>query len=109
MAGLEAARRRRASRLHPVRLAIFTLFCMVLSGFAGAAAYFFPVVVAGVGQTGQTVVVPPSNSPGLKVTPTPATSPGAPFTLLLLGSDDDGKNKSPLTQSMILVRVDPAS
>src|SRR5207245_4730800 len=26
-----------------------------------------------------------------------------------LGSDDDGKNKSPLTQSMILVRVDPAS
>ena len=100
------ARRRRASRLHPVRLLSLTLFCLLLSGTAGAAAYFLPVVVAGVGQTGQTVVVPPSNSPGVKATPTPST---APFTVLLLGSDDDGKNKSPLTQSMILVRVEPAT
>jgi LCP family protein required for cell wall assembly len=92
-----------------VRLVILTLFCLLLSGTAGAAAYFLPVVVAGVGQTGQTVVVPPSNSPGVKATPIPAAAPGAPFTVLLLGSDDDGKNKSPLTQSMILVRVDPAS
>jgi LCP family protein required for cell wall assembly len=29
--------------------------------------------------------------------------------VLLLGSDDDGKNRSPLTQSMILVRVEPAT
>jgi LCP family protein required for cell wall assembly len=92
-----------------VRLVTLTLFCLLLSGTAGAAAYFLPVVVAGVGQTGQTVVVPPSNSPGAKVTPTPTAAPGAPFTVLLLGSDDDGKNKSPLTQSMILVRVDPAN
>jgi LCP family protein required for cell wall assembly len=92
-----------------VRLVILTLFCLLLSGTAGAAAYFFPVVVAGVGQTGQTVIVPPSNSPGAKATLIPAASPGAPFTVLLLGSDDDGKNKSPLTQSMILVRVDPAT
>jgi LCP family protein required for cell wall assembly len=91
-----------------VRLVVLTLFCLLLSGTAGVAAYFFPVVVAGVGQTGQTVVVPPSNSPGVKATPTPAAAPGAPFTVLLLGSDDDGKNKLPLTQSMILVRVDPA-
>jgi LCP family protein required for cell wall assembly len=109
MEGRVPARRRRASRLHPVRLVILTLFCLLLSGTAGAAAYFFPVVVAGVGQTGQTVIVPPSNSPGVKATPTPSAAPGAPFTVLLLGSDDDGKNKSPLTQSMILVRVDPAS
>ena len=109
MAGQALARRRRASRLHPVRLVALTLFCLLLSGFAGAAAYFFPVVVAGVGQTGQVVVVPPSNSPGVKATPTPAAAPGAPFTVLLLGSDDDGKNQSPLTQSMILVRVDPSS
>jgi LCP family protein required for cell wall assembly len=69
------------------------------------------VVVAGVGQTGQTVVVPPSISPGAKVTPTPSTAPGAPFTVLLLGSDDDSKFNADhvLTQSMILVRVDPAS
>src|SRR5438445_2549785 len=103
------ARRRRASRLHPVRLLSLTLFCLLLSGTGGAAAYFLPVVVAGVGQTGQTVVVPPSNSPGAQATPTPSTASGAPFTVLLLGSDDDGKNKSPLTQSMILVRVEPAT
>jgi len=109
MTGQGPARRRRASRLHPVRIAVLTLFCLLLSGTAGAAAYFFPVVVAGVGQTGQTVVVPPSRSQGTASTPMPSAAPGAPFTVLLLGSDDDGKNKSPLTQSMILVRVDPAS
>jgi LCP family protein required for cell wall assembly len=93
-----------------VRIAVLTLFCLLLSGTAGAAAYFFPVVVAGVGQTGQTVVVaPPSHSPGVKATPAPSAAPGAPFTVLLLGSDDDGKNKAPLTQSMILVRVEPST
>src|SRR6202022_4233618 len=59
--------------------------------------------------TGQTVVVPPSRSPGVSATPTPSAAPGAPFTVLLLGSDDDGKNASPLTQSMILLRVVPAT
>jgi LCP family protein required for cell wall assembly len=94
-----------------VRLVSLTLFCLLLSGTAGAAAYFLPVVVAGVGQTGQTVVVPPSISPGAKLTPTPSTAAGAPFTVLLLGSDDDSKFNADhvLTQSMILVRVDPAS
>src|SRR5436309_4443718 len=81
----------------------------MLSGTAGAAAYFFPVVVAGVGQTGQTVVVPPSRSPGVQAMPAPSAAPGTPFTVLLLGSDDDGKNQSPLTQSMILIRVEPAT
>jgi LCP family protein required for cell wall assembly len=109
MEGRGPARRRRASRLHPVRLIILALFCLLLSGTAGAAAYFLPVVVAGVGQTGQAVEVPASNSPGVTPNPTPSAAPGAAFTVLLLGSDDDGKNASPLTQSMILVRVDPAS
>src|SRR6202022_3186796 len=108
MAGQVPTRRRRASRLHPARIGALTLFCLILSGTAGAAAYFFPVVVAGVGQTGQTVIVPPSRSPGVSATPTPSAAPGAPFTVLLLGSDDDGKNKNPLTQPMILVRVEPA-
>src|SRR2546423_2291627 len=111
MAGQGPARRRGASRLHPVRLVALTLFCLLLSGFAGAAAYFFPVVVAGVGQTGQTVIVPPSNSPGAKATSTPSSAPGAPFTVLLLGSDDDSKFKADhvITQSMILVRDEPSS
>ena len=113
MAGQGPPRRRRASRLHPVRLAVITVLCLILSGVAGAVAYFFPVVAAGVGQTGQTVIVPPSASPspGVKTTPTPSASPGAPFTVLLLGSDDDSKFQADhvLTQSMILVRVDPVS
>src|SRR6266480_301213 len=110
MAGQGPARRRRASRMHPVRLAVLTVVCLLLSGLAGAAAYFFPVVVAGVGQTGQTVVVPPGSSTG-RASPTPSAPPGAPFTVLLLGSDDDSKFKADhvLTQSMILVRVEPAT
>lgn len=101
------ARRRRASRLHPARLLLLTVFCLLLSGTAGAAAYFFPVVVAGVGQTGQTVIVPPTASGSSKATPAPTAAPGQPFTVLLLGSDNDGKNIVPLTQSMILIRVNP--
>src|SRR5437016_943740 len=110
MGGQGPARRRRASRWHPVRLSVLTVVCLLLSGMAGAAAYFFPVVVAGVGQTGQTVVVPPSSSVG-KTSPTRSAPPGAPFTVLLLGSDDDSKFNADhvLTQSMILVRVEPAS
>lgn len=94
-----------------MRLIVLTLFCLLLSGTAGAAAYFFPVVVAGVGQTGQTVVIPPSSSPGSRPVSTTSAAPGAPFTVLLLGSDDDLKfdPNHVLTQSMILVRVDPVS
>jgi LCP family protein required for cell wall assembly len=94
-----------------VRLIVLTLFCLLLSGTAGVAAYFFPVVVAGVGQTGQTVVIPPSTSPGTKPVSTTSAAPGSPFTVLLLGSDDDLKfdPNHVLTQSMILVRVDPVS
>ena len=92
-----------------MRLVVLTVLCLVLSGAAGAAAYFFPVVVAGVGQTGQTVVVPPSGS--ARSSPVPSAAPGKPFTVLLLGSDDDLKfdPNHVLTQSMILVRVDPGS
>src|SRR5256714_3601504 len=110
MASQPSARRRRASRLDPVRLALLTILCLLLSGLAGAAAYFFPVVVAGVGQTGQTVVVPRSSGAAATSSAKPS-SPGSPFTVLLLGSDDDSKFKADhvLTQSMILVRVEPST
>src|SRR3989440_9089726 len=110
MASQPSARRRRASRLDPVRLALLTVLCLLLSGLAGAAAYFFPVVVAGVGQTGQTVVVARTSGVAASASTKPA-SPGSPFTVLLLGSDDDSKFKADhvLTQSMILVRVEPSS
>ncbi len=76
----------------------------MLSGAIGASAYFMPLLSA-VRQTGQTQDLA---TPAPSATPVPA---GAPFTLLLLGSDDDKKfdPKHVLTQSMILVRIEPAS
>ena len=80
----------------------------LLSGAIGASAYFLPLLAA-VRQTGQ---VQDLRTPG-PASPVPATpvAAGAPFTLLLLGSDDDEKfdPKHVLTQSMILVRIDPAA
>jgi LCP family protein required for cell wall assembly len=104
-----SARRPSASRLHPVRLAVLTILALALSALAGAVAYFYPVLSAGVGQTGQVVAVPASNG---APTAAPVAAPaGAPFTVLLLGSDDDSKFSADhvLTQSMILVRVNPGS
>jgi LCP family protein required for cell wall assembly len=76
----------------------------LLSGAIGASAYFLPLVAV-VRQTGQ---VQDLSTPSPSATP---VAPGAPFTLLLLGSDDDLKfdPNHVLTQSMILVRVDPTT
>jgi LCP family protein required for cell wall assembly len=76
----------------------------ILSGAVGAAAYFLPLVAV-VRQTGQ---VQDLSTPAPSSTPVAA---GAPFTMLLLGSDDDEKfdPNHVLTQSMILVRIDPAN
>lgn len=114
-------RRRRATRLHPARIAFLTLVSLIVSGLGGVAAYFYPVLAAGLGQTGQKVSVPtPSASVLATAAPTHVINPGAAFTVLLLGSDDDAKFTGDsgdaaaqahgiLTQSMILVRVDPVS
>jgi LCP family protein required for cell wall assembly len=86
---------------------------VALSSAAGGFAYFLPAVVEAFDATGQAVVVPsPTPTPthlGPSPKPTPRT-PGA-FTVLLLGSDNDSKfiGDSVLTQSMILVRVSPAT
>jgi LCP family protein required for cell wall assembly len=73
----------------------------LLAGLLGLGAYFFPVF-----QTaGSTVSA--GSIPGLE----PLRGSSAPFTVLLLGSDDDAKFPPDRlnTQSMILVRVDPAA
>ncbi len=97
-----AAVRRRASarnRLLP-QIALVVLG-FVLSGLVGAGAYFLPLL-----QTTATTALTSGNIPN------PVVNPGdtRPFTVLLLGSDDDSKFPADrvLTQSMILVRVDPA-
>jgi LCP family protein required for cell wall assembly len=95
-------------------LALF-LVGLPLSGLSGAIAYFLPVVVAAYAQTGQAVrsaALPGPQPSGAAPTSVPAASTtSTAFTILLLGSDDDSKFESNavLTQSMILVRVNPAT
>ncbi len=73
----------------------------VLAGVIGLTAYFLPVL-----QSSTTPVV--TSGGGIL---NPVAGPTQPFTVLLLGSDDDSKFAADQynTQSMILVRVDPAS
>jgi LCP family protein required for cell wall assembly len=97
------------------RRGVVALFLVGLltSGLSGAFAYFLPVIAAAYAQTGQ-----PGHQPAAAGLPNTVAAPGVPpaalgqaFTVLLMGSDDDSKFQSDhvLTQSMILVRVDPAT
>lgn len=72
-----------------------------LAGLTGLGAYFLPLL-----QTAATSTTAPG-LPNLN----PIQAPTQPFTVLLLGSDDDSKFAPDQvnTQSMILVRVDPAT
>ena len=88
-----------------------------LAGCGGTGAYYFPLLRAVVQDTGRmpsvTPLAHPHSRPSAPATPAPASNPGSgvrPFTVLLLGSDNDGKNgndQTPLSQSVILVRVSP--
>jgi len=72
----------------------------LLAGVIGLMAYFLPVL--------QSTTTPVVTSGGGILNP--IAGPTQPFTVLLLGSDDDSKFAADQynTQSMILVRVDPA-
>ncbi|TMC36293.1 MAG: LytR family transcriptional regulator [Chloroflexi bacterium] len=74
----------------------------LLSGLVGLGAYFLPLF-----QTAATASAVPRGLPNLN----PIQPPSQPFTVLLLGSDDDSKFVPDQlnTQSMILLRVDPAT
>jgi LCP family protein required for cell wall assembly len=73
--------------------------------------YFLPVFAAAASQTGRSAELSATPTPTGTATPAGNAAPvtGAPFTVLLLGSDDDSKfdKDHVLTQSMILVRVVP--
>lgn len=85
----------------PVRTVALVLLPFVLAGMAAVGAYFYPVAQIALQQTGQQLTGGVAAQPG---------APGSPFTMLLLGSDNDAKFQgNPLTQSMILVRVDPVA
>ena len=83
---------------------LVTTLAFFLAAVAGGAAYFLPVALTAVSATSQPLPQPTG-------TVRPAVAPGDPFTLLLLGSDDDSKFALDKrnTQSMILVRVIPAT
>jgi LCP family protein required for cell wall assembly len=89
-----------------VALSILGLFT---SGLAGAFAYFLPVALVAYAQTGQATRT--GREPAPAASQAPSAAARAPFTVLLLGSDDDSKFQADalLTQSMILVRVEPAT
>ena len=107
---------------------------LIVGGFAasggiGAGIYFLPAIKTAFNSLGQNAGYAPTStadvsavaSPGATPAPTarPFPSGGAvvgadqPFTMLLLGSDNDTKfgpsTGAVLTQSMILARVDPAA
>jgi LCP family protein required for cell wall assembly len=105
-------RRRRAGlrdrrRPRKLRRVLLVLAGFLVAGVAGAGSYFLPVLTAAVAITGHTSELPSPSAGGAA----PAPAPNAPFTVLLLGSDDDAKFSKDhvLTQSMILVRVTPAT
>ena len=115
-------RRRRHSRYSvPVprlRWVALVLLGFLLSGVGGALSFFWPTLMAAAGATGHTIERP-SPSGGLAAPSSSAAaapSSGAAFTVLLMGSDNDGKFTTAgstsgfcCTQSMILVRVDPGA
>lgn len=96
----------RVGRLGPQ--VIVLLVALVVSAIAGGVAYFVPVALTAIQSTGLRLDGPAHPSAAAPATPRP---PDATFTVLLLGSDDDRKFVAGrvLTQSMILVRVDPAA
>ena len=119
--GSRLSRRRRSRYNYPIprlRWVALVLVGFLLSGAGGAVTFFLPAIDAAIHITGHSFTTPTA-TPGASATaaPTAASVPvsGDPFTVLLLGSDNDGKfgasgrSVNVLTQSMILVRVDPTA
>jgi LCP family protein required for cell wall assembly len=107
--------RARASRgrLSPFRTLVLIALAIALSGISGGLAYFLPAAITAYNATALVVRVPSPSPAEILLSPSPSLSPVTPgaFTVLLLGSDDDSKFSPDhvLTQSMILVRVNPAT
>jgi len=80
--------------------ALIVALGFILAGLGGLGAYFLPVFQTAANSTSASYGLPNLN---------PISAPTQPFTVLLLGSDDDAKfvPERLNTQSMILVRIDP--
>jgi len=115
--GIKPGHRARKSRgrLSPLTTITLVVLAVALSAVAGGFAYFLPAAATALQETGQAVTIASPSPTSILFSPSPSASPIAvsqgAFTVLLLGSDDDSKFSSDhvLTQSMILVRVNPAT
>jgi LCP family protein required for cell wall assembly len=113
--------RRNHVRRSRILLGFLIAFGFVLSGAVGALAYFMPAIVTAIQDTGHTIdrdiptakasaAASSAPSPSASASATAPPAPGRPFTVLLLGSDNDAKfGGTVLTQSMILARVNPTT
>jgi len=103
-----SSRRRRLIR---PTTAVLLLLSLVLSAGIGALAYYMPVATAMLAATGHASDLPSATPTAPGATANPQAASNAAFTVLLLGSDNDEKfdPNHVLTQSMILVRVDPGA
>jgi LCP family protein required for cell wall assembly len=83
----------------------------VLAGLVGLGAYFFPLFRTAASATASSGAVAGAVSDSISNLNPIDVAPSQPFTVLLLGSDDDSKFPADRlnTQSMILLRVDPSS
>jgi LCP family protein required for cell wall assembly len=115
-----ASVRRRYVRRGRIFLGFLIALGFVLSGAIGAVAYFMPAIVTAFQDTGHSInrnLPTPHASAAATASPSATASvppvvapPGQPFTVLLLGSDNDAKfGGTILTQSMILARVNPTT
>ena len=106
--------RKSRGRLSPLTTLTLVVLAIAVSAVAGGFAYFMPAALVAWNSTAIAVQIPSPSPASILFSPTPVPSPvqqqGA-FTVLLLGSDDDSKFSADhvLTQSMILVRVQPAT
>jgi LCP family protein required for cell wall assembly len=85
---------------------------LCISGLSGAFVYLLPVALVAYAQTGQATRDATATGPRPSAAAAaPSLAGGSDFTVLLMGSDDDSKFPADavLTQSMILVRISPAT
>jgi LCP family protein required for cell wall assembly len=109
---------RRGGPGQTIALIAIVVLGFALSGAGGTGAYYYPLLRAAAQDTGRKATITPhphastSAHPAAPAAPIPTSGGGfgQPFTVLLLGSDNDGKSgndQTPLSQSVILVRVNP--
>ncbi|HEY6538708.1 MAG TPA: LCP family protein [Candidatus Dormibacteraeota bacterium] len=93
---------------HRMLVAALLVLGFGLSGVSGVVAYFLPAISAALNITGHTTPGK-GGHPLASPSTSPAPSSNQPFTVLLLGSDNDTKFQADdvLTQTMILVRINP--